>query len=89
MSINPNSEDNWATFFLSTGRCGTQWLAGSLDETYSDIAHVEHEPFQDANLPRQMLGTNNPLKTDRPDLLFDHLAKIKEVLQTKDYIECG
>lgn len=89
MSINPDNRDNWATFFLSTGRCGTQWLADSLGGAYSDIAHVEHEPYQDINLSRQMLGTNDPTKTDRPGLLLEHILKIKGTLQTKDYIECG
>ena len=34
-----------ATFFLSTGRCGTQWLAASLAEHYGDMATVDHEPM--------------------------------------------
>lgn len=89
MSKNPGKRDNQATFFLSTGRCGTQWLADSLGGLYSDIAHVEHEPYQDINLSRQMLGMNDPANTDSQTLLLDHVAKIKEILRTKDYIECG
>jgi hypothetical protein len=32
-------------FVVSTGRCGTQWLAHALRETYADLALVRHDPI--------------------------------------------
>lgn len=38
--------------FLSTGRCGTQWLTASLREHYPDGLTVEHEPLGPLYRPR-------------------------------------
>jgi hypothetical protein len=38
--------------FLSTGRCGTQWLTAGLRELYPDI-EVEHEPIGPLYAPRR------------------------------------
>jgi hypothetical protein len=44
---------NAATFVLSTGRCGTQWLAKNLTDHYGDLLAVTHEPHQREYLPRR------------------------------------
>ena len=38
--------------FLSTGRCGTQWLTAALRERHPDVA-VEHEPIGPLYAPRR------------------------------------
>ena len=38
---------------LSTGRCGTQWLAASLEERYPGLLEVEHEPLGPLYRPRR------------------------------------
>jgi hypothetical protein len=39
--------------FLTTGRCGTQWLAGGLRERYGERIEVEHEPLGPLYRPRE------------------------------------
>ncbi len=83
--------DSTATFFISTGRCATQWFAAELESTYSDIAEVVHEPLQQIHYQprhyfrigdrnREMLGIETIAK---------HFSHVKEVLQNKHYIETG
>src|SRR4051812_18486432 len=45
-----------ATFFLPTGRCGTQWLSATLAREYGREIRVEHEPLQYEYEPRRMLA---------------------------------
>jgi hypothetical protein len=80
-----------ATFVLSTGRCGTQWLADRLSKTYGDILHVEHEPLHDRYRPRQMLGARGVLPDDpeTAQTIRTHLETIGRHLETHDYVECG
>ena len=78
-----------ATFVLSAGRCGTQWLAKHLGETYADRAAVVHEPLFIHYLPRQLLGVGDPSKSDNAKLILDHVARIERQLAGGDYIECG
>ena len=40
------------TIFLSTGRCGTQWLADALRDRHADRLDVEHEPIGPLYRPR-------------------------------------
>jgi SEC-C motif-containing protein len=78
-----------ATFVLSTGRCGTQWLAKNLGEHYGDLLAVTHEPHLRDYLPRQLLGIADPAQWPTLALLDRHLATIEQHLATKSYIECG
>jgi len=80
---------NDATFVLSTGRCGTQWLAKNLADHYADLLQVTHEPHQREYLPRQLLGIGDPAQWPTLALLDRHLASIGKHLETKPYIECG
>lgn len=79
----------FATFILSSGRCGTQWLAKHLGESYADRAVVTHEPLLADYLPRQMLGLKDPEQGASGARLLEHAARIEQTLQLRDYIECG
>ena len=57
--------DNFAFFIISTGRCGTQWLAQQLKQQLP-AARVEHEPLAYDydpinNSPTSPLISNNGL----------------------------
>lgn len=65
-----------AVFVMSTGRCGTQWLARRLATVYGDVLAVEHEPLHDAY-------------RTRPELVPDHIARIETTLETQPYVETG
>jgi hypothetical protein len=80
-----------ALFVLSTGRCGTQWLAGVLARACADRAEVTHEPLDSDYAPRAMLAAGDPagLAADIAAPIHEHVAVIEETLATKSYIECG
>jgi hypothetical protein len=80
---------NAATFVLSTGRCGTQWLAKNLTDHYGDLLAVTHEPHQREYLPRRLLGIDDPAQWPSITLIDRHIAAIKRDLASKSYIECG
>ncbi len=75
---------HYATLFLSTGRCGTQWLASALSQLYGERARVEHEPLEDRYRWRELLGGAAP-----SEALLDHLDTIERTLESRDYIETG
>jgi hypothetical protein len=83
--------DHRALFVISTGRCGTQWLADALSLRLGDSAVVTHEPLENDYAPRQMLAAGDPRQLDEElaEPLLDHVDFIEEVLQSKPYIECG
>ncbi|MGA8808001.1 MAG: hypothetical protein WB973_08990 [Thermoanaerobaculia bacterium] len=82
---------NTALFVISTGRCGTQWLADVLRSSAGDEAVVAHEPLGADYAPRAMLGAKSPrnLEPEAGDTLLEHVACIERTLETKPYIECG
>ena len=80
---------NFATFILSTGRCGTQWLAKNLHEAYGNRLAVAHEPLFIHYSPRQLLGVKDPALCEDAPLIFKHFNRIEDVLNTVPYIECG
>lgn len=82
---------NDATFVISTGRCGTQWLAEVLRSAAGDTAVVAHEPLGDDYPQRSMLAAQHPgnLDAEAAEPLLDHVASIEQTLLTKPYIECG
>jgi hypothetical protein len=82
---------NVATFVLSTGRCGTQWLATALAEAYPDRLAVEHEPLHAGYEARKVLRYT-AAADETPQLrqqVADHLEAIECRLLTHAYIECG
>lgn len=83
-------ESNCATFFLSTGRCGTQWFAHNLARCYREFAEVRHEPFQEAYLPRTYFTKYH--RGDKENLtpaLEKHITDIGKTLEHKSYVETG
>lgn len=80
---------NTATFFLSTGRCGTQWLATNLMVACRETAVVEHEPLHDRYYPRLMLANNDPEQTGNGIEILTHCERIERILEQKFYVECG
>ena len=81
----------FAAFVLSTGRCGTQWLARMLDHLYGDRIAVTHEPLQDRYYPRTALVRRQD-PDGRSNLLLnvaEHLIQIERQLESTSYVECG
>lgn len=80
-----------ATFFLSTGRCGTQWLTETLRTILGEHAEVEHEPLHNDYAPRRMLGLGDPanLGARSGRRIAEHAARIEHTLHTRDYVETG
>jgi hypothetical protein len=82
---------NYAIFLLSTGRCGTQWVASYLEREQSDRVWVEHEPLHNRYSPRKMLGSRDPSSLG-PKLsgpILSHVSDIERRLETRTYVECG
>jgi Sulfotransferase domain len=79
-----------ATFFITTARAGTQWLAAALSRTYSDVMEVAHEPLDYAYRPKQYLRADDRLDElrARPEIA-SHFDRIHQVLRTKSYVEVG
>ncbi len=80
---------NTATFFLSTGRCGTQWLAEYLNHICKENTVIEHEPLHDRYYPRIMLGSRDLEAVGNAAEIISHCSRIEETLKTTSYIECG
>jgi hypothetical protein len=77
-------------FFISTGRCGTQWLQKTLAATYPDAAVVTHEPVRSAYEPKLYLRAGDKLnELLSREAVSEHLSYIKEVLKSKTYVETG
>jgi hypothetical protein len=81
---------NPVTLFLSTGRCGTQWLADALGEVYADEATVMHEPLGPRYMSSVCLRSKKSQDALRRTGEFQrHLARIREALEEGAYIETG
>lgn len=82
---------NQALFFLSTGRCGTQWVAEVLADAYGERALVSHEPLGDDYAPRMMLAARDPARLDPEsrDAVMAHVEEIERTLAERHYVECG
>lgn len=77
-------------FFLSTGRCGTQWLQKTLAAAYPDAAVVTHEPIRGAYEPKAYLRAHDKLTgLLSSEEVSRHLSHIREILKSKTYIETG
>lgn len=77
-----------AIFVLSTGRCGTQWLAENLSNSLPPEWRVEHEPLHLDYAPLK----NSPAEpvSCNEELLKAHLLSIQKHLDDGGhYIECG
>jgi len=77
-------------FFLSTGRCGTQWLQKTLAAAYPDTAVVTHEPVRGAYDPKLYLRAYDKLdELLSSEEVSKHFSFIREILKSKTYIETG
>jgi hypothetical protein len=76
-------------FFVSTGRCGTQWLAKHLAATYADLATVAHEPLHDRYRSRELLACPDLVGAPSEALIHAHANRIERILEASDYVECG
>lgn len=76
--------------FLSTGRCGTQWLASSLDRAYSDVAVVTHEPLGPWYRSREWFRSYDRIEQMlEVPLVSDHLEKVARTIESRPYVETG
>lgn len=88
--MNSNTNNNYAVFFLNTGRCGSQFFASKLAQHYGEIARVEHEPNQEYYQPRFFFPIiHKGEKVEISETLLKHFDSIEETLKTKHYIETG
>ena len=84
-----------ATFFLSSGRCGTQWMAHSLRVSYKDRVISVHEPLGFRYQPRKLIGAVNPLQIKGGNEILNHIDKIEKHIQfmgnkpPRFYVETG
>lgn len=82
------SQSNNSIFFLSTGRCGTQWLQKTLAAVYSDVAEVVHERIRASS--KLYLRSHHKLDELLSSAeIAKQLAFIKETLKSRTYIETG
>lgn len=78
------------TLFISAGRCGTQWLAATLESLYGDVAAVEHEPVGTAYRSGYLLRQAGQAQALREvGAVGSHIARIREALVERDYVETG
>jgi hypothetical protein len=79
-----------ATFFISTGRCATQWFACLLQQYFHGEAVVTHEPIQAAYHPKRNLRASDPDAVADNPLVHQHLVDIANTLADgKSYVETG
>jgi hypothetical protein len=82
--------NHYATFFVSSGRCGTQWLADKLSTHYNDLAVVRHEPFKKEYQPRRYFAAyHRKEEVALSPELEAHLRGIEEILRRFQYVETG
>ena len=76
--------------FVSTGRCGTQWLASNLGRLYGEVADVTHEPIGPHYRPRSYFRCyDDPKAMLREPEIAAHVERVSEVTRHRAYIETG
>ena len=79
-----------ATFFITTARSGTQWLAQSLSRLYPTQLCVTHEPVGYAYKPREFLRAKGAVKDLKSlPVLSRHIDYIHATLRERSYVEVG
>ena len=77
-----------ATFFLSTGRCGTQWFHDTLPKVCGGGAVITHEPLLGDYRPKRHLRNAAGLAEDAR--FQAHLSEVTRLLDDgRPYIETG
>ncbi len=76
--------------FISTGRCGTQWLASHLADIYGARAEVTHEPLGPLYRPRQFFRCyeDTSAMAATPEI-SQHLSRVEAVQRDRLYVETG
>lgn len=73
--------------FLTTGRCGTQWLTATLAELYAHM-RVEHEPIGPLYAPRRHFRRwEDPERILEEPAVAVHMQRI--LSEETDYVETG
>ena len=73
--------------FLTTGRCGTQWLTATLAQLYPHI-RVEHEPIGPLYAPRRHFRRwEDPERILSEPAVAEHLQSV--LCTQSDYVETG
>lgn len=81
---------NRVTFFVSTGRCGTQFFADKLSAHYDDLACVAHEPLSAAYRPRHYFNSyHEGQQAALSPALQQHVRSIEDTLEHAHYLEAG
>lgn len=76
--------------FVSTGRCGTQWLATQLADVYPDLAVVEHEPLgPDYRCREYFRRPDRVVQFLKDPRVAAHLDRIERITTDRAYIETG
>ena len=80
-----------ATFVLSTGRCGTQWLHEAFSGAFEGALRVEHEPLHNRYEPARMLAAGDPaaLPPARAKAILAHFESVERTLDSRNYLETG
>ena len=75
---------------LSAGRCGTQWLAANLADSYGDRLDVAHEPLGPFYRPREFFRAYDRLAElgALPEVAA-HLDRVERVVESRSYVETG
>jgi len=78
------------TFFITTARSGTQWVASTLEKAYPDKLVVAHEPIGYDYNPRHSLRNPDKLReiANKPSVR-KHLDEIHRIIEDKSYVEVG
>lgn len=88
--MNNNDHRKYATFFISTGRCATQWFSKSLATNYQDLAIVRHEPLQMEYRTRYFFRSyNKGEKVEFSQAIKNHLTFVSNTIERFHYIEVG
>jgi hypothetical protein len=83
----PSMADPPIVAFLSTGRCGTQWLAAGLRELYPGI-NVEHEPIGPLYKPRKYFRCYEDAEAPLGEAaVAAHVERL--VQERRPYVETG
>ncbi len=83
-------DDPKIIFFLSAGRCSTQWWADMLDEIYRDMAVAKHEPLGPDYHPVEFYRDYGSLeKMKEVPGIRKHLGYISKKSRKRHYIETG
>lgn len=76
--------------FLSTGRCGTQWLAANLTDVYADLAVATHEPIGPEYRCREFFRAYDRLEDmARVPQIRRHLDDVAHTAARLTYVETG